>query len=77
MLTEDMEAHLSMFMRVVEFLRNSEDVFRENKEFMEAYEEMKEVVVKIMDQLTEEDKDALLERYKEEMEYLEREKKKK
>jgi hypothetical protein len=77
MLTEDMEAHLSMFMRVVEFLRNSEEVFRENKEFMEAYEEMKEVVVKIMDQLTEEDKDALLERYKEEMEYLEREKKKK
>jgi hypothetical protein len=76
MLTEDMEAHLSMFMRVVEFLRNSEDVFRENKEFMEAYEEMKEVVVKIMDQLTEEDKNALLERYKEEMEYLEREKKK-
>jgi hypothetical protein len=69
-LTDEQEAQISMFMRVFEFLRKNENVFRENEEFMKQYESFKNALPKILDELSEEERDILLERYKEEIEFL-------
>ena len=70
MLNEEEEANISMFMRVYEFLRNNKAVFENDEEFVNALEEVRVAINKIFELLSEEDKDRLLERYKEEMEYL-------
>jgi hypothetical protein len=69
-LTDENEAKLSMYMRVLEFLRKNENVFKQKPEFVNEYEKLKVLIPQILNQLDEEELNIVLERYKEEIEFL-------
>ena len=70
MMTKDHEAKLSMFMRVLSVLEKNEKEIKDNQPLMEARAELKQNIERIFSTLTEEERDRMLERYKNEMEYL-------
>ena len=69
-MTEDEEAHLSMYMRIVEFFRQHEDLVNNSPEMQESVTTFKGLVEKIFDLLPEEDHDRALDRYREDLKYL-------
>ena len=73
-LTPEQAAHLVMQMRVSNLLGSRPDILKENKELRETYALYRENLEKIMALLSDEDKDALLERYRIEAEKLAAEK---
>ncbi len=57
-------------MRVFEFLRKNENVFKQKPEFVEEYEKIKTTIPLILNELDEEELNIVLERYKEEPEFI-------
>ena len=71
-LTDEQEARLSMFMRVLEFLRKNEKVLAQQPEFVNEYEKLKATIPLILNELDETELNIVLERYKEDMKFLNR-----
>lgn len=63
-LTDEQIDQLCMFMRVIDFLRKNQAVFETNAEMKETYELTCSTVNKLMDLLTEEQRNEVLEIYK-------------
>ena len=70
LLDEGTEATLTMYMRVISVFMQSEEIWKENAELKAEVEKLKRAIQQIMNQLSEEEKNKVLERYKSEMEYL-------
>ncbi len=70
MLTEEQKLQLTMQMRVLELIERNPDVVNTNAEFKKSGEELKKNVQKILDLLSEDQKDEILERYKIELNHL-------
>ena len=69
-LTDEQEAKLSSYFRVIEFVRKHEQKVKEVPGFMEEYQKMKVNVQHIIDELDEEGFNIVLERYKDELAFL-------
>ena len=69
-LDEANEAKLTMYMRVISVFMQNEEIWKDNAELKTEVEKLKSGTQHIIDQLTEEEKNRVLERYKQEMEYL-------
>lgn len=69
-MTEEEEAQLTMFMRVIEFFRKHEHVLKDKPDIVAAADDLKSKVQEIFNLLSEEDKDKILEKYKEDLIYL-------
>ena len=70
MLTEEEASQITMFMRVASHLQSNLQTIGENKEMMDGLATLKEALAAIFEQLSEEDRDSLLEQYKSEAEFL-------
>lgn len=57
-------------MRVISVFMKNEEIWKDNAELKAEVEKLKSGTQRIIDLLTEEEKNTVLERYKEEMEYL-------
>lgn len=69
-MTDEEEAQVTMYMRVIDFFRKHEEVLNKNEEILENVVKIKSFVQQIFDLLSEEDLDRLLERYKDELAFL-------
>ncbi len=69
-MTEEQEANLSMFMRVVELFRKSEGKVEVPEEIKEQLRELQSNVAQIIELLNDEERDSMLERYKDDLEYF-------
>lgn len=69
-MTNEEEAQVAMYMRVIDFFRNHEEVLNKNEEMLKNMVKIKSFVQQIFDLLSEEDLDRLLERYKNDLTFL-------
>ena len=70
MLTEEQLQHITMFMRVASFLKNNHHQIEQHQEMVEAVNTFMKSFEQIMTFVSEEEMNLLLERYKDEIEYL-------
>jgi hypothetical protein len=70
MLTDEQSAQVTMFMRVANHLQSNLHIIEGNAEVMDSLAKLKEAIASILDGLSEEERDSLLEQYKEEAELL-------
>lgn len=71
-MTEDEQAEITMAMRVIEVMRKHADATKEVPELVEQAAIISETVRQLFKTATPEQRDQLLERYREEMEWLEK-----
>ena len=69
-LTNEEEAKLSSYMRVIEFVRKNEQKVKKVPGFMDEYKKLKEALRGIINELDEEELNIVLKRYKNELAYL-------
>jgi hypothetical protein len=74
-LDEEMVASICMYMRMVDFFRTYEKEISDKPEIVESVNELNARVKEMMDLLTDEQQDYVLEEYKYQKEYIENEKK--
>jgi len=69
-LDEGTEKKLTMYMRVISVFMQTEEIWKDNAELKVEIEKLKSGTQHIMEQLSKEEKNKVLERYKKEMEFL-------
>lgn len=70
MLSEQEFAEFCAIMRVVSFYKSNMDAFREEPEIMSAFNSLQDCTAELLSLLDESERDALLEQYGEELEFL-------
>ncbi len=70
MLSDDQKAEITMMMHVVNHLQSNLPIIGEDAEMMDALSQLKTTVGGILDRISEEERDGLLEQYKEEAPFL-------
>lgn len=70
MLTEKQASEITRFMRVVNYLQNHLHIIGDNEQLMSTLADSKKNLDAVFEQLEQEDRDALLERYTTELEML-------
>lgn len=69
-LTDEQISELCMFMRVSDLLRENKHLFKDNHEFMKSFQKIQANVNEILESLSPEEIDEILEEHKLQLDYL-------
>ena len=69
-LTDEEKSHLCMYMRVIDLMGKNQNVLDENKEIKEKYDKLCLTVNQIMETISEEQQDEVLEMHKVQLQEL-------
>ena len=69
-LTDEQVSQLCMYMRVVDFMGKNQKILDENPEMKKQYENLRLTVSQIIDNISEEERDAVLEIHKIQLEEI-------
>jgi len=69
-LTDEQISQICMYMRVIDFMGKNQKVLNEHVEMKEQYDKLRLVVSQIMEKISEEERDELLEIHKIQLEEL-------
>ena len=76
-LTDDEISHLCMYMRVIDFMRKNQNVLDQNAEMKKNYDKLCLTVNELMENISEEQRDEVLEEHKIQLEEIAKEEAKK
>jgi len=69
-LTNDQISQVCMYMRVVEYMKKNEKILSENEEMKKNYEKLCLTVAEIMESITDEQRDEVLEVHKKQLKQI-------